>query len=146
MGFFDFIKDAGKKLLGGDDDAKAIKDEIAKNSSTMAIDGLNIELDGDIVKITGEAANAQVAAKAALIAGNIAGVTQVDVGGLTNIDEEAILYVIQEGDTLWKVATIFYKNGARYTEIVDANKEVIIDADKIYPGQTIVIPNFNPED
>lgn len=146
MGFFDFIKDAGKKILGGDDDAQAIKDEITKNSSTMAIDGLNIEVDGDTVKVTGEASSPEAAAKAALIAGNIAGVNQVDVSGLTNINEEAILYVIQEGDTLWKVATTFYKNGARYTEIVDANKEVIIDADKIYPGQTIVIPNFNPED
>jgi len=146
MGFFDFIKDAGKKLLGGDDDAQAIKDEIAKNSSTMAIDCLNIEVDGETVKITGEASSPEAAAKAALIAGNIAGVTKVDVSELTNINEESTLYVIQDGDTLWKVATIFYKNGARYTEIVDANKEVIIDADKIYPGQTIVIPNFNPED
>ena len=34
----------------------------------------------------------------------------------------------------------FLGKGARYEEIVEANREVIKDADKIYPGQKIRIP------
>lgn len=49
-------------------------------------------------------------------------------------------YVIQKGDTLWKIAAQTLGGGARYTEIFDANREVIVDADKIYPGQKIRIP------
>ena len=48
--------------------------------------------------------------------------------------------MIEKGDTLWKIAEKAYGNGAKYTAIVDANKEVIKDADKIFPGQKIRIP------
>jgi len=37
---------------------------------------------------------------------------------------------------------IYYKDGSRYKEIFEANREVIKDPDKIYPGQMIRIPNF----
>ena len=141
MSFFDFIKDAGKKLLGSDDDNQAVKSEIEGSFDTAPVEGLKVEVDGDKVIVSGVATSSEDAAKVALIAGNIEGISQVDTSNLENIKEET-LYVIQKGDTLWKVAEIYYKNGAKYTDIVEANKEVIKDADKIYPGQTIVIPNF----
>ena len=143
MGFFDFIKDAGKKLLGQGDDNQAIKNEIESSFEGTPVEGLEVEVDGDTVKVKGDAPDSETAAKVALIAGNVEGISQVDTSGLSNIKEET-LYVIQKGDTLWKIAEIYYKNGAKYTDIVAANKEVIKDADKIYPGQTIVIPNFDP--
>ena len=39
---------------------------------------------------------------------------------------------------MWKIAEKAYGNGAKYTAIVEANKEVIKDADKIFPGQKFV--------
>ncbi len=143
MGFFDFIKDAGKKLLGEGDDNEAVKSEIESSFDDTPVDGLKVDVDGDTVKIKGDAKDSETATKVALIAGNIEGVSKVDTSDLTNSKEET-LYVIQKGDTLWKIAEMYYKNGAKYTDIVAANKEVIKDADKIYPGQTIVIPNFDP--
>jgi len=143
MGFFDFIKDAGKKLLGSGDDSEAIKSEIEGSFDSTPVDGLEVEVDGDTVKLKGEAKDSETAAKVAMIAGNIEGISKVDTSELGNIKEETT-YVIQKGDTLWKIAEIYYKNGAKYTDIVAANKEVIKDADKIYPGQTIIIPNFDP--
>ena len=50
-------------------------------------------------------------------------------------------YVIQKGDTVWKIAANTLGKGARYTEIFEANREVILDPDKIYPGQKIRIPS-----
>jgi len=152
MGFFDFIKDAGKKILGKGDDNEAIKKEIEDSFEETPVEGLEVEVDGSTVKIKGIAPDSDTAAKVALIAGNVEGIEKVDTSELQVKDAEEgedvltqeILYVIQKGDTLWKIAEIFYKDGSRYTEIVAANKEVIKDADKIYPGQTILIPNFDP--
>ncbi|MGB5598849.1 MAG: LysM peptidoglycan-binding domain-containing protein [Thiothrix litoralis] len=45
-----------------------------------------------------------------------------------------------KGDTLWKIAENAYGNGAKYTKIVEVNREVIKNADKIFPGQKIRIP------
>ncbi len=145
MGFFDFVKDAGKKLLGHGDDEKAIHNEIAQNSETMPIDNLEVVVDGDTVVLKGRAKTAADKAKAALIAGNIAGIAKVNAEDL-EIEEPSVIddifYEIQKGDTLWKVAEIYYKDGSRYPEIFEANREVIKDPDKIYPGQIIRIPNF----
>ncbi len=146
MGFFDFVKDAGKKLLGRGDDNENVKGLIAENSGTMPIENLDVVVDGDTVIIKGHAKNAEDRVKAALIAGNIEGITKVNFEDLTIEDDlvelHDLYYEIQKGDTLWRVADIYYKDGSRYGEIFEANREVIKDADKIYPGQMIRIPNF----
>ena len=55
---------------------------------------------------------------------------------------EPVFYTIKKGDTLWAIATEFYSDGSKYPLIVEANLEVIKDADKIYPGQAIRIPSL----
>ncbi len=147
MGFFDFVKDAGKRLLGKGDDNEAIKNEIAMNSDTMPIKDLDVKVQGDTVVLSGTAKNSADAAKAALIAGNVEGIAKVDTEQLKTEEEEPqplddIYYEVQKGDTLWKIAEIYYKDGSRYKEIFEANREVIKDPDLIYPGQLIRIPNF----
>ena len=49
-------------------------------------------------------------------------------------------YVVKAGDTLWNIAKTYYGNGAKYTEIVNANKDVITDPNKIYVGWVLKIP------
>jgi len=145
MGFFDFIKDAGAKILGKGDDNENVKKLIEEEKETMPIEGLEVEVDGDTVKIKGKAKSAEDKVKAALIAGNIEGVAKVDADELITEDDAPIadiFYEVQKGDTLWRIAEIYYKDGSRYTEIFEANREVIKDPDKIYPGQMIRIPNF----
>jgi len=145
MGFFDFVKDAGKKLLGHGDDNEAIHKEISSNSQTMPINDLDVVVDGDTVILKGKAKTTADKVKAALIAGNVEGISKVDAENL-EVDEPSVIddifYEIQKGDTLWRVAEIYYKDGSRYPEIFEANLEVIKDPDKIYPGQMIRIPNF----
>ncbi len=144
MGMFDFIKDAGAKLLGLGDDNENVKGLIAKNSKTMPIENLEVVVDGDTVILKGHAMTAEDRAKAALIAGNIEGISKVNFDGVTVQDNieitNEVIYEIQKGDTLWKIADIHYSDGSRYPEIVAANQEVIKDADKIYPGQMIRVP------
>ncbi len=146
MGFFDFIKDAGAKILGKGNDNENVKSLIEKENKTMPIDNLDVDVQGDTVVLKGNAKSAEDRVKAALIAGNIEGVTKVVTDDLTTDDGlealDDLYYEIQKGDTLWRVAEIYYKDGSRYKEIFEANREVIKDPDKIYPGQMIRIPNF----
>ena len=67
-----------------------------------------------------------------------------EIVAATNVRDlpEPVFYSIKKGDTLWAIATDFYKDGAKYPKIVKANLEVIKDADKIYPGQSIRIPTL----
>jgi len=48
-----------------------------------------------------------------------------------------VFYTIVKGDTLWGISSDFYGNGSKYPLIVEANQEVIKNADLIYPGQAI---------
>jgi len=54
--------------------------------------------------------------------------------------DDVEFYTIESGDTLWAIASKFLGNGSKYTEIFEANKEVIQDPDLIFPGQKIRIP------
>ncbi len=77
------------------------------------------------------------------MAGNVDGVERVEAEVESPpIVETTEYYVIQKGDTLWAIASKYYGSGAKYTMIVDANREVIKDADKIFPGQKIRIPKI----
>lgn len=75
-----------------------------------------------------------------------ADLTQSDAGAsAANVAEAAEaegtqFYVIKSGDTLGKIAKEFYGNAMEYPRIFEANREVIEDANKIYPGQKIRIP------
>ncbi|MDH3988527.1 MAG: LysM peptidoglycan-binding domain-containing protein, partial [Gammaproteobacteria bacterium] len=44
------------------------------------------------------------------------------------------------GDTLGAIARKFYGKASAYTRIFEANREIISDPNKIYPGQKIRIP------
>lgn len=144
MGLFDFVGDIGRKLFGKEEDAsQAVTDHIAENNP--GIEGLTVSVEEGIAKISGIAASAAAVEKAVLMAGNIAGISQVNIDQLQLQNGESLasddeFYVIVKGDTLWKIAEKAYGNGSKYTAIVDANKEVIKDADKIFPGQKIRIP------
>jgi nucleoid-associated protein YgaU len=49
-------------------------------------------------------------------------------------------YTIKSGDTLSKIAKQYYGNANEWNRIYEANRGVISNPDKIFPGQKIVIP------
>ncbi|HOT90004.1 MAG TPA: LysM peptidoglycan-binding domain-containing protein [Anaerolineae bacterium] len=49
-------------------------------------------------------------------------------------------YVVVAGDTLSAIAKKFYGDAARWKEILEANKAVIKDPNKIQAGQELIIP------
>ena len=49
-------------------------------------------------------------------------------------------YTVVKGDCLWNIAKRFYGNGAEYSTIYDANRDVIGgNPNLIYPGQVLII-------
>lgn len=108
----------------------------------LDIDALDIRFDDGTAYIDGEAADAATKDRVILAVGNTDGVEQVDEQITIAKDDgsESEMYVVEEGDTLWAIATATYGDGNRYPEIFEANKPMLDDPDKIYPGQVLRIP------
>ncbi len=51
-------------------------------------------------------------------------------------------YTVQSGDTLWKIAQEAYGSGAKYMAIFEANKDLLENPDRIFPGQELKIPDL----
>jgi len=156
MGLFNFLSKEGKKLLGKGDDNEAIKNEIEDSFKDSfeeePVAGLVVDVDGDAVTLAGVARDTPTREKVILIAGNVEGIATVNADQLVSPEivaadntrdlPEPIFYVIKKGDTLWGISEEFYDDGSKYPLIVEANLEVIKDADKIYPGQSIRVPSL----
>jgi len=141
MGLFDFVKDVGKKVFGNEAEAgEKIKQEIEQ--ANPGVKGLTVTYDNGVVSLAGEADSPEAMEKAVLMAGNIKGVSSINVDALKAPPQtaEVEFYVIQKGDSLSAIAKHFYGDGNAYPRIFEANREVIKDADLIFPGQKIRIP------
>lgn len=144
MGLFDFAANIGKKLFNKEEEAsQAVTEHL--NEDNPGVENIQVTVENGVANLTGIAATAAAVEKAVLMAGNIEGISEVKIDGVQIANGEALagddeFYVIQKGDTLWEIATKAYGNGAKYKAIVEANKEVIKDENKIFPGQKIRIP------
>lgn len=152
MSLFGFVKDIGRRLFNRDEEAAAkIKEHILAHNP--GVEALEVTYDNGIVGLAGRCTNKDAFQKCVLMAGNVQGVVDVYATGLVPYVDpaapaqavaaatpEETYYVIEKGDTLWAIAKKFLGDGSRYPEIFEANREVIIDADKIFPGQKIRIP------
>jgi nucleoid-associated protein YgaU len=143
MGLFDFVRDIGRKIFNSDAEANdKIKAEI--EASLKGIEGLTVDYDpaSGTVALGGQASSTEALQKAILIAGNTKGVGNVSVDGMKApaAEDQTQYYIIKSGDTLSAIAQHFYKDANKYPKIFEANREVIKDANLIFPGQKIRIP------
>ena len=144
MGLFDFVKEIGKKIFPSEakpeDAATKIKQEI--EAANLGISGLQVTYADGKCSVAGECPSAEAMQKAVLIAGNIQGISEVNISGLKVPEpkEKVEYYIIQKGDTLSKIAKQYYGDANKYPRIFEANREVIKDANLIFPGQKVRIP------
>jgi nucleoid-associated protein YgaU len=146
MGMWDFVKGAGKALgIGGAEAAEAAPapDALEKEIKDLGLEAsdIGISVDGDTVKVKGHAATQAEKEKVILAVGNVAGVAKVEEDITTDeAASEPVFHTVQKGDTLWAIASTYLGNGSRYSEIFEANRPMLSDPDKIYPGQVLRIP------
>ena len=155
MSLLSFLRDSGRDLFGGrtENAAETIQKEIERALGSN-ISGLGVRFDNGTVTLQGEAKSLAAKEQAALIAGNVKGVSSVNhdavrVAGAPAAasasaaapqQQASRFYTIKSGDTLSKIAKEHYGDANAYDRIFEANREVIGDPDKIYPGQQIRIP------
>ncbi|MBW4963126.1 peptidoglycan-binding protein LysM [Sulfitobacter sp. CW3] len=140
MGLWSFVKDAGKKVFGGDEKevtGAALQDELKELG--LDAEGLDIQVDGDKVTVSGKAVSQEMKEKVILAVGNVEGVAAVEED-MSGGDGDGTFHTVEKGDTLWGISAKTLGNGARYEEIFEANRPMLTHPDKIYPGQMLRIP------
>jgi nucleoid-associated protein YgaU len=167
MGLIDFVKDAGEKLFGRGQaqaamaEVKADPNNEAKvqaanaaagdaiidyvKSQNLSATGLTVTFDGatSTVSVFGVAPDQATKEKIALCCGNVAGVAKVN--NMMSVDQsapEAAYYTVVAGDTLSKISKTNYGDPNKYMKIFEANKPMLSDPNKIYPGQVLRIPTL----
>ena len=61
-------------------------------------------------------------------------------GGSSSTAPSEKTYEVQAGDTLSKIAKREYGNANAWNRIFEANKDILKDPNKIFPGQKLKIP------
>ena len=159
---FSFIKEAGQKVVGKDKEEAEKPTERTESSQEKAetqnakaanrlestirdlklkVDNLNIKIEQDQATVTGKAADQSTREKVVLVVGNTEGIAKVDDRLEVNKKEpEASYHTVETGDNLSKIAKQHYGDANKYPVIFEANKPMLTDPDKIYPGQVLRIP------
>ena len=142
MGLFSFIKNIGKKV-GFGREAEEIQQDIVEALGGSVTD-LQVSYNDGTVTLGGTVDSYAAREKAVLLAGNVESVENVDDQLVVVTPEPEppapVFYTIQRGDSLWKIASQHYGDGNKWNALFEANREVIKDPDKIYPGQQIRVP------
>ncbi len=136
MGLWNFVKTAGRKLVGKDDlpTAAVLEKEVAD----LGLDtkGAEIKVEGDKVVVSGGDMSQEEREKVILAVGNVEGVSSVEA----DTSDEPVFHTVVKGDTLWAIAEKTLGNGSKYNAIFEANRPMLSHPDKIYPGQVLRIP------
>ena len=165
MSLISFLRDAGEKLfrhapeqapaapastvtpqpdvaLLNETAGAAIEKYIAAQG--LKADGLDVKFDGasQTVTVSGVAPDQATKEKIVLCCGNVANVAKVDdkLTVAAASGPVSTYYVVKSGDTLSGIAKEAYGNANAFMKIFDANKPMLSDPNKIYPGQTLRIP------
>lgn len=136
MGLWNFMKTAGRKLVGKDDLPTAAI--LEKEVSDLGLDtkGAEIKVEGDKVVVSGGDMIQEEREKVILAVGNVEGVSAVEA----DTPDEPVFHEVVKGDTLWAIAENTLGNGSKYNAIFEANRPMLSHPDKIYPGQVLRIP------
>jgi nucleoid-associated protein YgaU len=162
MGLVSFVKEAGAFLFGhsagnpapASAASQLTVDVLQKQAAAVGvtINNLAIELKDGTATVHGSVGNQADREKLILAIGNTPGVGHVDdqltvssaaaPSGApgTTAEQSATLYTVRKGDTLSEIAKTYYKDASKYPRIFEANRPMLADPNKIYPGQVLRIP------
>ena len=157
MGLMSFIKEAGEKLFhkGGAAAAAPTADVAALsqaagtaiegyiNAQGLKVDALDVAFDApsSTVTVSGVVADQDTKEKVVLCCGNVTGVAAVnDMLTVDTPAPESQYHTVVSGDNLSKIAKTYYGDPNKYPVIFEANKPMLSNPDKIYPGQLLRIP------
>lgn len=149
MGLFSFMKNAGTKLFGGsetaEDKAQKVQEHLSKYN--FDLNDVTLSVDGEEVTVSGKAKNIDEKQRILATAGNVDGISSVNDNltlkealKIEIPDLSKTMYTVKSGDTLSKISKEVYGDANAYNRIFEANRPMLTDPDKIYPGQVLYIP------
>ena len=147
MGLISFLKEKGSQLFGKKKEeekeiqlTKTQKLEQEIKRLGLNVNDLRLELCEQVI-VNGTTPTTADAERVVLALGNVEGVGSVDNQlHVLNPEPEAVFYTVKEGDSLSKISKAQYGDPMKYQQIFEANKPMLSDPDKIYPGQVLRIP------
>ena len=157
MGLLSFIKGVGEKVFGHKETLEEKQQKVLDHLNKFGLlqPGVTVSVDeNDKVTLSGQVDSREARQRIIATVANIEGVDAVDdqlVILIKNVDSapaqetaapEKQFYQVKSGDTLSKIAKEMYGDANKYPKIFEANKPMLSDPDKIYPGQTLVIPEL----
>lgn len=149
MGLFSFIKSAGAKLFAGsetpEEKGKKVQEHVAQYGFDLS--KITFSVEDKTVTVSGIAKNLDEKQKIIATAGNVEGIEgvndELEVEEPIEVEvpePEKLMYTVVSGDSLSKIAKRVYGDAMKYPVIFDANKPMLKDPNKIYPGQVLYIP------
>lgn len=158
MSLFTFVKAAGSVIFGKksrDTAAAEAADELRREEAAASrleetihdlnldVQNLNVTINDDKATVNGAAYDQATREKVVLLVGNSEGISSVeDLMTVRHTEPEARFHTVESGDTLSKIAKEYYGDAMKYPVIFEANKPMLSDPDKIYPGQVLRIPHL----
>ena len=158
MGFFDFLKGSGKEVKDPEpqdltkDYSAAERQQINDRRRAMAlvkevedlglaIQDLAVKVDGEVATVSGTVEDQATNEKVVLAVGNTVGIARVDDRiEVSTPEPEAQFHTVESGESLSLIAKQYYGDAMKYPVIFEANRPMLTDPDKIYPGQVLRIP------
>jgi nucleoid-associated protein YgaU len=145
LGFFDFLRGSGKQVELKPETLKAEINGIGYNANAY-----EVLVDESTVTVRGMAGSQEEREKVILSLGNVEGVEKVedqiaiataaDLPEGNPVQHESRFHTVKSGDTLSRIAREVYGDPNAYMTIFLANKPMLSDPDRIYPGQVLRIP------
>lgn len=142
MAIIEFVKGAGENLdpKAEADLATALKQRVVETGVTVKF--LAVIFDDGTAVVTGTVATHEDREKVVLAIGNTHAVARVD--DKLTVEAPAApqftMYTVKGGDSLSAIAKNLLGDAKRYPEIFEANKPMLKDPNKIFPGQVLRIP------
>jgi len=160
MGLIEFVQEAGEVVLdraglGSQPPGRAAAPPEARPTAEelpavlkrtvelleIPVENLGLQVAGDTITVTGTSPTQADREKLVLVLGNTRGISRVqDELHVVKAEPEATYYTVVRGDSLSKIAKVHYGDATMYPAIFEANRPMLTDPDKIYPGQQLRIP------
>lgn len=157
MGLFDFLKNKKAKTPATPTppkpDVNANADKMIRQQKLLMLENSVAALGLDIENMNLDFYN-NTASITGLVKSDADRVAIIDtlntIDGVYSVDDRLVVetppapqfetYVIKKGDSLSRIAKHYYGDAMKYKDIFEANKDILDDPNKIFPGQEIKIP------
>ncbi len=110
----------------------------------LAIKDGNVTEENGVLKVKGEAKTQYEKNLLWDKIKEIGGQNPADIMANITVADTSVYHrhVVKSGESLSKIAKIYYNDPMKYKQIFSANTNILKNPDLIHPGQVLVIPNL----